>query len=68
MKTSECRLPKIDANGEQIYSVQFSKADADALMSCLDVTLKSAGLPAAQAVTLWCDKVRDAMSDLAPKT
>lgn len=55
-----------------LYRLEFTKGDADALMSCLDVTLKSAGLPACQSVTLWCDKVRAAMlpvqQEAAPAT
>jgi len=63
MKTSESRLPKTEStNGDQEYTLKFTKSDADALMSCLDVTLKSAGLPAAQAVSLWCEKLRSAMT------
>jgi len=67
MKT-ESRLPKIDTtNGDppiadRKFILEFTKADADALMSCLDVTLKAAGLPAAQSVNMWASKVRDAMS------
>jgi len=63
MKTAESRLPKTDTlNGEPQFTITFTKADADALMSCLDVTLKAAGLPSAQAVNLWAAKVRDAMA------
>ncbi len=45
-----------------LYRLEFTKNDADALMSCLDVTLKSAGLPACQAVSIWADKLKAAMA------
>lgn len=69
MKT-ESRLPKAISpvptdNGvldpPVFYSLTFSKADADTLAALCDVALKAAGLPAAQAVNLWMDKVKDAM-------
>ncbi len=67
MKTTESRFPKppIDAipatNGEPEFVLRFSKAEADVLASLCDVALKAAGLPAAQAVETWMQKVRVAM-------
>lgn len=53
--------PVATANGDPTFTLTFTKADADALLACLDVTLKASGLPAAQSVTLWATKLRDAM-------
>lgn len=61
MNKTDPRIPRVEANGSGEFTLSFTKADADALASCLDVTLKSAGLPAAQAVNLWMAKVQQAM-------
>lgn len=59
--TTKPRIVKAPANGDAQFTLAFTKAEADALATICDVTLKASGLPAAQAVHLWMAKVQDAM-------
>lgn len=61
MNKTEPRIPRVEANGSGEFTLSFTKAEADTLASICDVALKAAGLPAANAVNLWMQKLQEAM-------